>query len=173
MAVRPGGTEWLAGAHLTVDLRATDDGTGRFGVRVLRARTGGKLGRVRELGPLLHAAARSDQSGRATLEIDYDSTGRVRKVEVVDAAMLRRGGLEAGMDRELRKALTESVRRWAFEPEFADGQPLPGHGSVPVSFCIERGCDRMKELAGDTRDAPFASVGPAVALRTDVADTAL
>jgi TonB family protein len=73
--------------------------------------------------------------GSVTVELAYDSEGRVTEAEIVDSETA---------DRDFAIAALNAARKWEFEPQKVDGRGMPGTATVPVYFSMADGPSRGK-----------------------------
>jgi TonB family protein len=157
---------------VSVSLEASDTGNDSIAIRILDARTGGRLV-DKQMRELMDAMLRSGGWGRITVDVAWQSDGSVGSVDVVDAPYQGKVSLSNADTRKLAKATMEVVKNWRFDPEIVDGMPIPGEGKVPISFCLDRKCPKADEPEPIDSEPQFTTLDPAIGLRSAVASTVL
>lgn len=154
--------------HLSIGLRAMDDGHGGIAVRVVSASTGASLQEHR-MGDVI--AAIPGPGIYVVADMHYGSDGRVFGVDVTDQRIYSDGRFVPFGDRRFKRALENALKRWTFDPEIVAGQAIEGHGRMPIRVCLSDACMAAPVDEGEARE--FAASDPAVTLRDDVAGTTL
>lgn len=162
------GTAVPSRTHLSINLRAMDDGRGGLSVQVVSASTGASL-REHPLREVVGAIAGPGMFLIADLR--YGADGRVDDVDVTDQRIFSGGQFVPYADRSFRRIVEKALKRWTFEPEIVAGRAIEGHGRLPIRMCLSDACIAAPVDTGEADE--FASADPAVRLRDDVAGTTL
>lgn len=159
--------------RLGVSLRAVDDGHGGVAVHVVSVGTGGAI-REKHMADLISAFIHYGSQVYLVADVHYAGDGSVIDVDVTDQRVLSGGRFISHADRNMRKAVERALRRWTFETEVVAGQPIEGHGRLPIWVCDSAACETAaRDVRASDGNQEFASNDPAVKLRSAVAGTAL
>lgn len=154
--------------RLVVGLDATDDGHGGLVVKVLSAITGPTI-RERSMGEVLQIVPA--QGMLLVADVRYAADGHVVDVDITDQRIFSGGHFVPYSDRVLKRGVEKSLKRWTFEPDVVAGQPIEGHGQIPLLLCMTAACLAAPMDLGTTRE--FTAADPAVKLSDAIVGTTL
>lgn len=162
--------------HVNALLVAEDDRSGNIRLRVKRANTGMAMKQRPSFMPL--AFEMGGASGwRLVVHLEIDPQGHVAEARIVNSSVFNgREFIPRRSYLDLTKVTLRTVRQIEFEMERVDGQPIAGGGDLPIQLCIggSAACDDSTVDGQSVADGPeFATVNPAMQLRSTVAGTVL
>lgn len=166
-----GGTTVPGKTHIYVSLEALSSDGGGIAIRVESATTGAKLVN-RQMGGLIETMMDYGYAGRVTVDVAWKNDGTVEAANSAASPIGDKANPQS-IPPKVLKAVLKVARTWRFDPEIVAGNPIPGHGTVPIAFCWYGKCPADERSEAKAPEPQFTALSPAVNLRTAVAGTAL